>query len=198
MWQSGGLIHFLHSFILYIVFFNLQIGCRFWDLALREHAQYNKVAGETAPPSTFSPSLLSLPLSSSSLSLLSSPSLPSSHDHPASLFSLGWYLWWTNQQLLQKCWHKVSFHDYKNNSKDWLVKLKELMESGCEAVPQHVSSWLSLTTGTPSPQQGHRQVGALGCWSTSKFLNFYVKDLAHSAQHIRPCSTTPTPSRQSI
>ena len=172
MWQSGGLIVIFCtlSFYIFFAFFNLQIGCRFWDLALREHAQYNKVAGETAPPSTFSLSSLSLsplslPLSSPSLSSssflflfplppsllslspfpLSSPSLPSkssgtggakgalappifdlhtrmlradnrllrslshkppppdhisvppllllsSHDHLASLFSLGWYL----------------------------------------------------------------------------------------------------------
>lgn len=35
--------HFL--FVLLLSF--LQIGCRFWDLALREHAQYNKVVGHS-------------------------------------------------------------------------------------------------------------------------------------------------------
>ena len=40
--------HFL--FVLLLSF--LQIGCRFWDLALREHAQYNKVVGHSlhVPP----------------------------------------------------------------------------------------------------------------------------------------------------
>ena len=43
-------------FLFVLLLFFLQIGCRFWDLALQEHAQYNKVVGHSLQcPSLLSP-----------------------------------------------------------------------------------------------------------------------------------------------